>query len=148
MDKHHYIECGLDNVWICNGYTKTTDQYGEYIQIEDVDGLHKVIGQALVEKKARLSGLEVRFLRVEMNLSQKSLGKMLAKQDQSIANWEKGAVPVPSVVDYLIRHMYKQWSGQRSVYVEEVERLQSIDQQDYSDGFEFCENDHKWKLAK
>jgi len=36
---YHYTECGLDNVWLANGYR----QRGDAVSIENSEGLHEAI---------------------------------------------------------------------------------------------------------
>ncbi len=48
-------------------------------------------------------GEELRFLRIELDLSQRRLGEYLGKSDQSVALWEKTG-NLPEEVDFLIRH--------------------------------------------
>ncbi len=142
---YHYTGCGLSNVWLRNGYKVKRTPYGKRVSIDNLDGLHKVIATAVVNKKAPLSGEEIRFLRVEMDLSQRSLGGLLGKKDQTVALWERGKQDVPESVDYLMRHIYKQHINERSIYVEEVERLKALDQQDYEGGYQFLETQSGWQ---
>jgi len=40
---YHYTLCGLDNVWLENGYQVRETSYGQGISVHDVEGLHEVI---------------------------------------------------------------------------------------------------------
>lgn len=71
---HHLIACGLDNVWLANGYRYGESPYGETVSIADVDDLYKVIALTLVAKADALAGPDIRFLRKQMDMSQESLG--------------------------------------------------------------------------
>jgi DNA-binding transcriptional regulator YiaG len=99
---YHYTECGLDNVWLENGYTERMTPYGKGVSIEDADGLHSVLVSALLEKKGRVTGKELRFLRVELGLSQDNLGRCLGATDQSVSLWERTG-KVPATSDALVR---------------------------------------------
>ena len=66
MAAYHYTQCGLDNVWLENGYSRKTTSYGTAVSVEDVDGLHKLLASKLVEKTSALAGKEFRFLRVQL----------------------------------------------------------------------------------
>lgn len=142
---YHYTGCGLPNVWLLNGYKKTTNVYGEFIQVEDVDGLHKVIAISLCEKSAPLSGLEFRFLRNELDMSQKQLGELFARDRQSVAIWEK-AEEVPELFDRLMRHIYQESLDPMAVYAELVRRLNELDRLEYK-GLNFKSDDGVWKKA-
>ncbi len=143
-DLYQYTGCGLDNVRLRNGYTIKDTPYGKGVAIDNLDGLHKAIAMAVVDKKAPLSGDEVRFLRIEMDLPQRALGEFLGKKDQTVALWEKGKQEVPEGVDYLIRHIYRQRIDERAVYVDEVNRLRALDIQDYRSGYQFQEDGAQW----
>ena len=73
---YHYTECGLDNVWLANGFIKKKTAYGEAVAITDADALHKLLAEDLIGKPARLTGKEFRFLRVALKLSQAAVAKM------------------------------------------------------------------------
>ena len=57
----HYTACGLDNVWLANGYVVKDTRHGQAVSVSDVDGLHQLLAQTLIEKPGRLSGKEFRF---------------------------------------------------------------------------------------
>lgn len=103
---YHYRESGLRNVWLRNGYRVLNTPYGEAIEIEKVEQLHRAIARAVLTRP-RLSGREFRFLRCEMNLSQEALAQMLGNSAQSVALWEKGR-GAPKWADRLIRALYRE----------------------------------------
>jgi putative transcriptional regulator len=45
---YHYTECGLDNVWLTNGFTKKQTAYGEAVAIAHADALHKLLAEDLI----------------------------------------------------------------------------------------------------
>lgn len=140
---YHYTDCGLKNVWLENGCEEVKTPYGTGLSIDDFDGLHKAIAAAVIDKTYPLDGDELRFLRVEMDLSQKAFGEYVGKSDQSVAKWEKGE-PIPIDVDYLIRHIYRQTMNHCSVYVDEVDRLHKLDKSDYQEWLNFKNEDGAW----
>jgi len=91
----HYKGCGLDNVWLESGYTVRETKYGNAYSIDDIDGLYQAISRAIsTHGNGKLSGAELRFLRKQLNLSQKELASLLGRKDQTVAIWEKrDAVP-------------------------------------------------------
>lgn len=104
---YHYTDGGLRNVWLANGYIEHTTKYGKGISINDVDGLNKAICEALTNKPGKLTGAEFRYLRMALELSQKTLGKLLGYTEQAIAKWEKTG-KIPKTSDYVIRIIYLQ----------------------------------------
>src|SRR5580693_2202000 len=59
---YHYTESGLDSVYLQNGYEIVTSRKGRGVIIEDIDGLHKAIGQDIVGNKKKFRGKEFGFL--------------------------------------------------------------------------------------
>jgi len=110
-EMYQFAECGLDNIYLKNGFKKTITPEGEAISIHDLQGLLKTIGKCILGKAEPLSGKEFRFLRIEMDLSQKAIGSLMEKTDQTIANWEKGKEPVPALADKAIRDLYSESIG-------------------------------------
>jgi DNA-binding transcriptional regulator YiaG len=86
---YHYQESGLDNVYLENGYHKHKTRYGEGVSIENTEGLHKAIGRWLVSLPKPLDGAELRFLRLEMEATQKHLAEIIGATEQTLRLWEK-----------------------------------------------------------
>jgi len=86
----HYTACGLDDVYLFNGFTREVVDGEEYITIQDLDRLWGAIGLRLVTEKKVLAPKEIRFLREHMDLTQAELGKLMRVSDQTVARWEKG----------------------------------------------------------
>lgn len=102
---YHYTDGGLRNVWLANGYVIKQTPYGEAIAFQDVEGLTVAICKALIRKKSKLTGVEFRYIRLAMLMSQASLGKALGRTEQAVAMWEKSG-KVPKFADTLIRVFY------------------------------------------
>jgi DNA-binding transcriptional regulator YiaG len=141
---YHYTQCGLNNIYLQNGYDLKKTPYGSGVAIHDVDGLHRAIAIALVDKPAPLTGKEFRFIRIELDLSQRALGEYLGKTDQSVAHWEKTG-NIPEEVNYLIRHIYRQTINKKASYVDEVDRLRKVNQTDYKEWLNFQETSGSWE---
>ena len=58
---YHYTESGLDNVYLVNGFTYVDRPDGREVVIEDIDGLHRAIGEFLITNRKNLSGKEIRI---------------------------------------------------------------------------------------
>ncbi|MDA8093677.1 MAG: helix-turn-helix domain-containing protein [Betaproteobacteria bacterium] len=127
---YHYTECGLQNVWLVNGYSARKTKYGEGISVHDVDGLHRAIAQALTDKPAPLTGAEVRFLRKEMNLSQRGLGELLGVTDQAVALWERKS-RLPRTAERLLRLLYVEHDKGNVPIVGFIKRLNELDQRNH-----------------
>ena len=105
---YHYRECGLSNVYLANGFLEVVTSDGPGIAIEDVEGLHRAIAQALVERKPTLAGVEVRFIRKLLGLTQAKLGAFLGVGEQTVRNWESAdAGGVPTQADRGVRLVFR-----------------------------------------
>jgi DNA-binding transcriptional regulator YiaG len=102
----HWRECGLDNIFLLNGFTREIMDGEEYVTVENLDGLWKAVGLHLVAKQKTLGPREVRFLRHHMDLTQAELARYLRVSDQTVARWEKGETPLPGPADVAIRSAY------------------------------------------
>lgn len=104
---YHYTACGLDNIWLVNGYRTVDSPYGKAVEIDGIKALHEAIGATLVAKPTKLSGAEFRFLRKEMDYSQETLAQYFGVDVQTIANYEKKSTH-PKLADAAIRSLYAQ----------------------------------------
>lgn len=100
---YNYTLCGLDNVWLENGYTLRDTAYGQAVHIDDPDGLDLTIGLSLATKPGELTGKELRFLRQNLGLSQKDVGRIVGVDAQTVARWEKGETGINAAADKLVR---------------------------------------------
>jgi putative transcriptional regulator len=105
-----YEGCGLPSVFLMNGFRTERTPYGPAISIVDVEGLHRAIGNALVDKPGVLSGPEFRFLRKLLDFSQKTCGELFGVDAQTIALWEKNN-NVDKRADALLRTIVRQDDG-------------------------------------
>jgi DNA-binding transcriptional regulator YiaG len=103
----HYTACGLDDVYLVNGFTRETRDGEEFITIENLDGLWKAIGLYIVTTRKVLAPKEIRFLRDHMGLTQAQLGAHLRVSDQTVARWEKGETKcIPGPADFMLRVLF------------------------------------------
>ncbi|MBV8444097.1 MAG: hypothetical protein JO312_26660 [Hyphomicrobiales bacterium] len=125
---YHYKESGLDNVFLENGYKQYDTAYGKGMSIEDVDGLHKAIGLWLVDEPVPLTGAALRFLRIELDLTQRALAGILGATEQTLRLWEKSrkkAIPGPA--DRLLRALYLEYVQGAGSVRRLVDRLAELD---------------------
>ena len=120
---YHDLTSGLPNVWLVNGYQWADTAYGKAISFSDVEGLHRAIAQALIEK-GELTGVEFRFFRRALDMSQGELGKVLGKSDQAVALWEKGR-GAPLWAQRVLVGLYRESLG-RPVRLSEIFAVPSV----------------------
>lgn len=144
---YHYVDSGLDNVYLENGYTIHQTPYGEGVSIHDTDGLHKMLGSWLVDLPRPLNGAELRFLRVQMDMTQKSLAGIMGEDEQALRRWEKYRTkPIRGSADRLVRALYNEYVGGDGKLRQMVERLAELDQVEV--GTIHLREDHNhWQIA-
>lgn len=120
---HHYRECGLDNVWLVDGYRRARGPYGVTLAVENAEALHDAIAVDIVESPAPLTGKTLRFLRKRLDASQSELGRLIGADVQAVARWEKGRSAIPGAADRLVRALWAERARGRPAVVEIVERL-------------------------
>jgi putative transcriptional regulator len=143
---HRYIESGLDNIYLDNGYRIHRTPYGEGISIQDTEGLNRAIGRWLVSLSKPLTGAELRFLRLEMEATQKGLASILGATEQTLRLWEKHrkkAMPGPA--DRLLRALYLEYTGKDESVRKMLEKLAKFDQKEHRSKVRFRETSRGWK---
>lgn len=151
MNKYHYTESGLDNIYLVNGFeiNKTEDD-GEEIFIHDIHGLHKAIGKTLVFKKGLLAGNEIKFIRTTLDLSQTSLGRLLGLDYQTILGWEKNKFPISKTADHFLRIIFFSYLNREhdcAIY-DKINEIADIDAADTeAKNIELQEVDDEWRVA-
>lgn len=103
---YHYTESGLSNVYLINGFTVEEIDGETFSSIDDMEGLHRAIAEAVVDSKKPLTSEEFKFLRIELNVSQKILANRFGVSDQTIARYEKGESEIPRTTDAALRALY------------------------------------------
>jgi DNA-binding transcriptional regulator YiaG len=103
---YHYKECGLDNVFLANGYELEECDGEMYVSVENVDGLWKAVGLHLVTTRKVFSPKEIRFLRRQMDYTQVELARKLRVDEQTVARWEKAKAKLPGPADLSLRTLY------------------------------------------
>lgn len=140
---YHYTMCGLDNVWLTNGYVEVDTPYGRGVKIEDEEQLDQVIAKAIVEQEGSIAGKELRFLRQMMCLSQADLAAQLGTTEQTLARWEKDRVDFPATADKLLRVLYSAFADQDAAARDLIAHLNFKDRVK-NFRFEFTEQDGHW----
>ena len=144
---YHYTDSGLDNIYLVNGFKVSKTVYGEAVAIDDIDGLHKAIGRWLVNEPTPLTGAKLRFLRHELDLSQKALGSLMGKSEQAVRRWEKvGAKPIDPIADRFVRIIYCAKVVGSTGIAELIDKLAAADQAEATE-CRLVETDGRWRIA-
>lgn len=127
---YRYKESGLDNVFLKNGYEIKESPYGELVSIHNMDGLHKTIAESIVQySPTPMNDKEFRFLRIELDLSQRTLAEILGRKEQTVSLWERGERKVPRDCDLLLRAMYQERVSGSSHVKALFDQLSKIDRE-------------------
>lgn len=122
----HYKACGLDNVWLANGYTVKKTPYGSGVSVNNADGLHNLLAVDVSKKDGRLTRKEFRFLRTILSLSQKSFADMVGVSEQSVSLWERYG-NIPKVHDAVLRTLILDAFDGHGIIKESIERTNLVD---------------------
>jgi putative transcriptional regulator len=142
---YHYTESGLQNIWLANGYVKRETADGVAVAIHDLDELHDAIGRTLA-MRPHLTGAGLRFLRQELNLSQRRLGEMLGASEESVSLWERKG-KIPKSADRIVRALYLEKLDGNVHITQMIERLVTLDDRP-DDRLVFTEDDAgAWRMA-
>ncbi|HHG9995174.1 TPA: helix-turn-helix domain-containing protein [Yersinia enterocolitica] len=144
---YHYTESGLTTVWLANGYHYDVINGEQFTSIDDVDGLHRLIGKILVNRCKPLVADEIRFIRVEMNMSQKVLATLLGVDIQTVARWEKGQTSLPRTADVALRALYAESIDETSDVGHLLRILVDSQVQKSMKKLVFEERGHVWQRA-
>ena len=105
---YHYVESGLDNVYLIGVSQFECKDCGEVeVRIPDPIVLHIILAISISMKEGLLEGPEIRFMRKEIGMSAKAFAEMICVSPVTLSNWETGEMrPKPSS-DQLIRYAFK-----------------------------------------
>lgn len=123
---HHYTACGLDNVWLKNGFIIKDTPYGKAVAVVAVERLHELLAKKLTIKPGRLTGKELRFLRVQMGLSQSGLASMQGVSEQAVSLWERHG-KVPKAHDSLTRLFYLAHAESDTLLKQAIDQVKTVE---------------------
>jgi putative transcriptional regulator len=110
-EPYHFNVSGLENVYLLSGYELHQTKEGPAVSFAETDGLSRVLGRYLANQRRRLTGKEWLFMRIEMDVSQGELGRLLGVSNQQVAGWEKGSNELSGPAEILFRCLYLQHLG-------------------------------------
>jgi len=112
QESHHYIESGLDNVYLMNiDIYRCHECTEKVVNLPAVPQLNRLICIKLLEKESLLNGKEIRFLRKNMGLRAQQLKNMIGVDAATLSRWENGSQKISQTNDRLIRIIYANIMG-------------------------------------
>ena len=113
---HHFTICGLQNIWLLNGYHEIDTKYGKSTSYLDIEQLEKLISYCLVSLSRPLIGREMHFLRMHLYAPRDAPCVINARHPDQIPvtlellevmeNEYGGYRAVPQYVDETIRRLF------------------------------------------
>ena len=146
---YHYDICGLDYVYLANGYKRHKTPFGEGVSIDNVEELHKEIGLHIVSNIPNLRGQEIRFFRSELGLSQLQMSQMVGTTLRTYQKWEEGrSKNINPQADRLIRVFYLEFLGETALHKDIMESLQKLQEiHNKLQNLKLMETSKGWKIA-
>ncbi|VAW52898.1 hypothetical protein MNBD_GAMMA07-1936 [hydrothermal vent metagenome] len=126
---YHYTGSGLDYIYLASGYEVKKTPFGQGVTIQNLEGLHAAIMHNLMCNYPNWTGVELRFIRKEMGLTQKSLGLFVSRDAQTIALWEKGEKSVPDEATNILRGIHMSRKNGSVKFEELLMRINDLDRQ-------------------
>jgi len=96
---------GLRGVWLQTSVVRCQNCGAYEVLIPDLEGLHRAVARAVVEKTARLSGDEIRFLRKVLGWSGADFAGHMGATVETVSRWENDALQIGPQADRLLRLM-------------------------------------------
>ncbi|WP_213992709.1 hypothetical protein [Sodalis sp. dw_96] len=141
----HYKDCGLSTVWLINGYVQENLNNELLLRIEDKSGLHRLIAKALINRRGSLTGLEMYFIRNEMNLLRQELGEKMGVNALLISQWEQSYLPLPRRADIELRTIFVGLLLEESERVMHVHLLSESGRDRFIEQLIFTFSDMQWQ---
>jgi len=135
-DLFHYVQCGLDNVWLTSGVEVTETEYGKGFRISNAGELHEAIAKSIINGSRRLRGQEARFLRVLLNLSQEAMAKILGVDRATVIRWERSREKTLSMMqDIAVRTTYAARHKGDDFLLSVIKELQDADEESHGGAY-------------
>lgn len=148
QDRYHYTECGLDYIYLANGFRIVEGPRGKSIHVQDIDGLHRAIGEMLLYEKKTLTGKEFRFLRHELNMTQVDLAALMGVDVQNVGRWERKKTGIPGPAQRIVRLLYQEKINNNRAICEPLEQLAAMDEaKDKPERISFEPTNEGWQPA-
>jgi putative transcriptional regulator len=88
---HHYMESGLENVWLAGVTVYLCPEGHELLAIPAMAKLHRAIALAIISRSERLTPAEVKYLRKYLGLSNQDFAKVMGVSETHASRWATGA---------------------------------------------------------
>jgi len=108
-EPYHFIECGLNNIYLINGFKRIIHNFKVEFVFEDLPELYQAIGRHICTKPF-LTGAEFRFLRQELRMTQRTCSAKLGVTENMVSLWERKA-KIPKMILAIMKGLYLEQFG-------------------------------------
>lgn len=121
---HHYVECGLPNVHL-HGVPARRCMACQAVRlmIPAIEELHRVIALAVLRKRSRLTGAEVRYLRKYIGLSGQDFAKRIGVSPEIVSKWENEHTHIGPQSERLLRLLVVNMAQVQEYPIDELDLL-------------------------
>lgn len=121
-----YTESGLPNVVLVGVEVRRCPSCGHHeVVLPRVTELHRTIALAIIHKRSRLSGPEVRYLRKYLGWSGADFARHAGVDASTVSNWENDKDPIGSASDRLLRLMVVHGAPVQEYSLDELTRIEN-----------------------
>lgn len=104
VEPYRYKDAGLPGVTLLGIEVSRCPVCGDQeVAIPRIEGLHRAIAVSLIEKSARLTSEEIRYLRKYLDMSGVDFARMMRVDPSTVSRWERGDQPMGESSDLLLR---------------------------------------------
>jgi putative transcriptional regulator len=125
-ENYLYRESGLPNVVLVDVEVRRCSECGHHeVALPRVTELMRTIAHAVILKRARLSGVEVRFLRKYLGWSGADFARHVGVDPSTVSNWENDREPIGPSSDRLLRLMVVHGTPVDDYSLDELTRIEN-----------------------
>jgi len=142
-----YEGCGLDWVFLANGFSVHETPYGRAIAVQDADSLHELVLREIITSPHPIRGQELRFIRSMLDLSQEGMGKIIGVRRLQVTRMEVSRKkPISPSADRAVRMFFALQRHDRVLADRVLELLNEFDDQQHEQ-MAFVPSGHGWARA-
>jgi putative zinc finger/helix-turn-helix YgiT family protein len=124
METYLYTESGLPNVTLVGVEVRRCPACGHHaVVLPRVEELHRTIALAVIRKRSRLTGTEVRYLRKYLGWSGVDFAHHIGVDPSTVSNWENDKDPIGPSSDRLLRLMVAHGSPVEDYALDELTKI-------------------------
>lgn len=125
-ETYRYVESGLPNVVLVGVEVRRCAACGHHeLVLPRIVELHRAIAQAIILKRARLSGAEVRYLRKQLGWSGVDFARHVGVDPSTVSNWENDKDPIGPTSDRLLRLMVAHGAPVEPYSLDELAKIEN-----------------------